>query len=278
VSHRAALLALVCAVSMSRAQSPPSEARLDPGLPPALAGIGIEQRLDRPIPLDLAFTDERGASVRLGDYFGERPVILVPAYYTCPMLCSQVLRGVAASLAAVGLEIGRDFEVVTVSFDPRDTSASAAASKRGVLERYRRPGAERGWHFLTGAEEASRALFDAAGFAYRWDPRTGQYAHASGIMLLTPDGRLARYFFGIEYAPRDLRLGLVEASEGRIGSPADRLFLFCFAYDPATGRYGATVMTVLRLAAILTVVGLALLIFVLGRRFPRLSAPQGTRG
>jgi protein SCO1/2 len=244
-------------------------------MPALLAGIGIEQRLDREIPLDAAFRDEGGREVRLGDYFGERAVILVPAYYTCRTLCNQVLRGLAGALDDVDLEIGRDFEVVTVSFDPRDTAEAARASKRGTLERYRRPGAAGAWHFLTGDEAAARELFDAVGFSYRYDPDLDQYAHASGIMVLTPGGRLARYFYGIEYPARDLRLGLVEASAGRIGTAVDRLLLFCYRYDPATGRYGAVVMGSLRVGAVLTVTGLLLLIVVLGRRHSGGAAARG---
>lgn len=222
-------------------------------VPEGLREVGIEQRLDQPIPLDLTFRDEAGDSVRLGQYFDQRPVVLALVYYECPMLCTLVLNGLVSSLKAVALDAGEDFDVVAVSIDPGETPAMAAAKKEVYLHAYRRPAAAAGWHFLTGEEPAIRALADAVGFRYRYDEASGEYAHAAGVTVLTPAGRIARYFFGVEYAPRDLRLGLVEAAASRIGTAVDQLMLFCFRYDPATGRYSAAVLNLVRLGGILTV-------------------------
>lgn len=228
-------------------QSAMQDSNLKPALPGALAGVGIDQKLDQQIPLDVNLTDEFGHSVKLGDYFhGGKPVILVPVYYRCPMLCSQILNGVAGALKAVSLNPGQDFDVVAVSFDPKDTPDIASAKKAMYLKRYGRAGTANGWHFLMGDEANVRQLMDAIGYHYRYDPKTDQYAHASGIMIATPNGRLSRYFYGIEYAPNDMRLGIVESSQGKIGSPVDQILLFCFHYDPSTGRYGAVTMNILR--------------------------------
>ena len=239
---------------------------MDGGLPAALRGIGIEQRLDAPLPADLEFVDESGRRVRLGDYLGERPVILALAYYTCPMLCNQVLQGLTRSLSVVDLEIGKDFEIVTVSFDPRDTPQTAAAMKRSHVQRYHGTGAEEGWHFLSGEVAAIERLTEAVGFHYEYDSETKQYAHASGIMIVNPEGRLSHYFYGIDYTPRDVRLGLVEASKNRIGSPVDQLLLYCYRYDPATGKYGAVVMNMLRVGGIVTMACLLAMMLFLRRR------------
>ncbi|HLY17119.1 MAG TPA: SCO family protein [Bryobacteraceae bacterium] len=218
-------------------------------LPAALQGVTVDQKLNQPVPLDLVFRDEFGRSVPLSTYFsGHKPVILAPVYYTCPMLCNMVLNGVASTLKAVSLDPGKDFEVVAVSFDPRDTPAIAAAKRESYLQRYRRPNTANGWHFLTGDEASIKALTSAVGFRYQFDPATNQYAHASSIMILTPQGRLSRYFYGVEYAPRDVRLGLVEASQNKIGTAVDQILLFCYHYDPATGKYGAIAMNMLRFA------------------------------
>ncbi len=234
-----------------------------------LRHVGIEQRLNEPVPLDLVFRDETGRDVRLGDYFGKRPVILVLAYYKCPMLCNQVLNGLLGSLQKLAFDAGSQFEVVTVSFDPRETAPLAAAKKATYVEQYGRPGAGAGWHFLTGEEAAIRRLAIAVGFRYVYDPKLDQFAHASGIMVLTPSGKLARYFYGIDYKPRDLRLGLVEASANQIGSPADRLLLLCYHYDPTTGEYSAAVMGSLRVAGLLTLLALAVFFYILWRRAGR---------
>lgn len=247
----------------------PLQAQTAGVLPGPLREVGIVQRVGERVPLDLVFRDETGKAVRLGDYVGAlpgRPTILALVYYECPMLCSLVLHGLLASVKALSFRIGDEFNIVTVSFDPRETPSLAAAKKAEYVRRYGRPGADAGWHFLTGEEEAIRRLAQAVGFRYTYDEQTQQYIHASGIMVLTPEGRLARYFYGIEYAPRDVRLGLVEAAANRIGSPIDQVLLFCYHYDPTTGKYGLLIMNVLRLAGLATVVALGTFIVVMVRR------------
>jgi protein SCO1/2 len=234
--------------------------------PAALQDVGIDQRLNEPVPLDLVFHDESGAPVRLGTYFGSKPVILALAYYECPMLCTLVLNGLASAMKVLSFDAGKEFEVVTVSFNPADTPALAAAKKQTYLKAYGRPGADAGWHFLTGDAAAIAQLTRAVGFRYKWLPEQQQFAHAAGIMVLTPQGKLARYFYGVEFSPRDLRLGLVEAAENKIGSPVDQLLLFCFHYDAATGKYGATAMGAVRVAGLLTVLALATFLAVMLRR------------
>jgi protein SCO1/2 len=225
------------------------DSSLKPALPGELLGVGIDQRLDQQIPLDLTFKDESGRAVPLSSFFQTgKPVVLALVYYRCPMLCTQILNGLAGSLKAVTLDPGKDFEVVAVSFDPKDTPETAAAKKQLYLRRYGRAGTANGWHLLTGDEKNIKALTEAVGFHYKYDSVTDQFAHASGIQVITPEGRLSRYFYGIEYSPRDLRLGLVEASQNKIGSPVDQILLFCFHYDPATGKYGAVVMNMVRFA------------------------------
>jgi protein SCO1/2 len=245
--------------------------RAEPGqpsssVPAPLREIGFDQNLNQHVPLDTSFRDESGRAVRLGDYFGYRPVVLVFAYYECPMLCTQVVNGLASALGVISLKPGVDFEVVSVSFDPRDTPDVAAARKAHALERYKKDAPGDGWHFLTGQQPEIDRLTKAAGFRYVWDEPTKQFAHPSGVIVLTPDGRLARYLFGIEYGPRDLRLGIVEASEGRVGNPADTLLLYCYHYDPMTGRYGFVIMRALRVAGIATVLALAAFIVAMIRR------------
>ncbi|HEY3131234.1 MAG TPA: SCO family protein [Acidobacteriota bacterium] len=235
-------------------------------LPQALRDIGIDQKLNEQVPLDLMFRDEQGRSVRLGDYFFRKPVVLSLVYFQCPMLCNQVLNGLASSLGVLSFDVGRQFDVVTVSFDPRDTPSLAAVKKAAYLERYKRSGAAGGWHFLTGEENSIRALARAVGFRYTFNPTTGQFAHASGVVVLTPRGRTARYFYGIEYAPKDLRLGLIEAAEERIGSPVDQILLFCYHYDPSTGKYSAIVLNFVKLGAALMLIALATMFFFLRRK------------
>jgi protein SCO1/2 len=248
-------------------------------VPPELKDVGIDQHLDQPLPLDTPLEDEDGRAVRLGDYFGKRPVVFALVYYNCPMLCTQVLNGLVSALGVVSLDAGRDFDVVAVSFDPRDTPKDAAAKKEAYVTRYRRNGASRGWHFLTGEPEAIARLTKAAGFRYRFDDGIGQFAHASAIMVATPAGRLSHYFYGIEYAPRDLRLALVEASAGKIGTPVDQILLYCFHYDPTTGKYGAVIMRIIRIAGALTLLVVAggILIMSRGRRKPHAVAPPAFR-
>lgn len=236
------------------------------GLPSQLRNVGIDQRLNEQVPLDLTFYDETGKQVRLSDYFGRKPVVLSLVYYDCPMLCTMILNGMLRSMRAIKLNVNEHFEVVTVSFDPREKPDLAAAKKAEYVKKYRRRGAAEGWHFLTGKEPSIRRLAQAVGFRYAYDPKTGQYAHASGIMILTPGGKLARYLYGIEYDARDLRLALVEASAGKIGTPVDQVLLYCFHYDPATGKYSLLIMKVIRVAGTATVLALAMFMFVMLRR------------
>jgi protein SCO1 len=233
-----------------------ARATADDALPPLLQGVNIEQRLGEQVPLDLAFRDETGQPVRLRSYFTGKPVVLVLAYYRCPRLCTEVLNGLESGLEAIPLDLGREFNVLTVSFDSRETPELAAAKKVPYVEKYGRSGAADGWHFLTGDETSIKQLTDAVGFHYHYDPRSDQFVHASGIMILTPEGKLARYFYGIHYSPRDLRLGLVEASADKIGSPVDQLLLFCFHYDPTTGQYTPAIMNFVRLAGAVTLAAL----------------------
>ena len=235
--------------------------------PSILDQVGLDQRLNQQVPLDLAFNDETGQPVQLQQYFGQKPVILMLVYYQCPMLCTQVLNGFTGAMnGIVRFNIGREFNVVTVSIDPRDKPQDAAAAKERYLKRYRRAGAAEGWHFLTGKKDQIDALAQALGFKYAWDPEIKQYAHASGIMLLTPDGHIAQYYYGIEYAPRDLQFGIIEASKGRIGNFVDQVLLYCYHYDPARGKYGAVILNILRLTALVTVLVLGGFMFIMFRR------------
>ena len=243
------------------------DSNLKPALPGALQGVGIDQKLDAQVPLNLVFRDEAGRALPLSTYFqNHKPVILALVYYRCPMLCTQILNGVASALKAVSLTPGRDFEVVAFSFDPKDTPELAASKKQMYVRRYGRPETANGWHFLTGDPTQIKALMDAVGFHYKYDPSTDQYAHASGVMIITPDGHLSKYFYGVEYAPRDLRLGLVEASANRIGNPVDQVLLFCYHYDPATGKYGAIAMNMVRLGGGAFVLICGAFLFIVFRR------------
>jgi protein SCO1/2 len=283
-------LILLIACSSAFAQAPPGPssplygARPESGnpaagLPKALSDVRIEQKLDQQLPLDLVFRDESGQQVKLGQYFGTKPVVLAFVYYDCPMLCTQVLNGMVTSFRVLPFQLGNEFDVVTVSFDPRETSTLAAAKKKvyvNYLPEKMRANANNGWHFLTGDQANITQLTDAAGFHYRWDDETKQFAHASAIMVTTPQGKLSRYFYGIEYAPRDLRLGLIESSANKIGSPVDQLLLYCYHYDPATGKYGAAVMRVMRVAGVLTIIGIVAMLLLLKARNPRMiSAKTG---
>jgi protein SCO1/2 len=228
----------------------------DDGRPLALKAVALEQKLGEQAPLDAEFRDETGKTVRLGDYFGARPVILTFAYYRCQDLCPLLLDGVLRTLRAISFSAGKEFEIVNISFDPHDTPALAAAKKGDLIQRYARPGAADGWHFLTGGEASISRITTASGFRYNYESDNDRFAHATGIMLLTPQGRFARYFYGIEFSPRDLRLGLLEASDGKIGKAIDQLLLFCYHYDPATGKYTLMITNVLRGATIATVLAL----------------------
>ena len=238
-----------------------------------LRDVGIDQKLDEAVPLDLEFFDEAGRPVRLREFFGTRPVVLALVYYECPMLCTQVLNGLVGSLEGLTFNPGEDFEVVVVSFDPGETPALAADKRQTYLRRYGRRGTEAGWHFLTGREASIKALTGAVGFRYAYDEAIDQYAHPAAMTVLTADGRVSKYLYGIEFAPRDLRLALVEAGEGRIGTAVDQALLFCYHYDPETGRYGLVVMNLVRTGGVLTLVGLGAFILLALRR-ERRAAPQ----
>lgn len=248
------------AVSAQLSPPPPTQ------LPPQLTGVGYDQRLGDRLPLGLAFHDETGKKVRLADYFKARPVVFAFAYYSCPMLCTVVLDDLASTLKAVGLTPGKDFDVVVASFDPRDTPGAAAETKTKVVSRYGDAATASGWHFLSGDEASIRQLTRAIGFRYHWDERTKEFAHAAGVVVLTPEGQISRYFYGIDYPPRDVRLGLVEAASRRIGTVSDRLLLFCFHYDPAVGKYSAATFNILRVSAAVTLFGLVSMIVILRRR------------
>ena len=227
--------------------SPPANVR-----PPGLKNVGIQQNLNQQIPPDLAFRDETGATVKLANYFHRRPMILNLVYYKCPMLCSEVLAGVASALKPMKLDIGKDFDVLTISFDPHETPQDATSSKAEYLKRYGRPGAEKGWHFLTGPQDSIDALTKAAGFQYEYNQQTGQFAHSTAILVLTPEGKIAQYYYGVEFPSKDLRLALVQASQNKIGNVVDQILLYCYHYDPNAGKYGMIISRVLRLAGIAT--------------------------
>ncbi len=240
--------------------SPPANVR-----PPSLKNVGIEQHLNGQIPSALTFRDETGKAVRLGEYFGRKPMILNLVYYQCPMLCGEVLSGLESALRVLNFDVGKEFDVLTVSFDPKETPEMAAAKKARYLKSYGRRGAAQGWHFLTGPAASIDALTQAAGFQYQYDPKSGQFAHATALMVLTPEGKIAQYYYGVEFAPEDLRLGLIQASENKIGTVVDQVLLYCYHYDPNTGKYGAIISRVLQLAAGATVLILGTLLVVMFR-------------
>lgn len=241
-------------------------------IPAVLREIGYDQKLDGQLPLDTPFRDESGKTVPLGTYFGSKPVIVNFVYYECPMLCTQVLNGLASTLSVLSFEPGKDFEIVTISIDPRETPKLAAEKKAGYLTRYRRPTAAAGWHFLTGDEASIKRVTKAAGFRYVWDDTLKQFAHPTGVIVATPQGRISRYLFGIEYGPRDMRLALIESSQQKIGTPVDNVLLYCFHYDPVTGKYGFVVMRAVRIAGAATVLALGAFIIVMVRREKRQPA------
>jgi protein SCO1/2 len=235
--------------------------------PEQLQEVSFKQRLDEQLPLDARFKDEYGRDVTLGRYFNEeRPVIVAFVYYQCPMLCMQVMNGISSSLRALTFSAGQEFDVVLVSFDPRDTPSAAAEKKRAHLKYWNSANTSGGWHFLTGDEATIKRVADAAGFNYKWDEQTEQFAHVSGVLVATPEGKLARYFYGVEYSPKELRMALVEAGKGTIGSAIDELLLFCYHYDPETGRYGVMIMNLVRAAAVLTVASMVGFIVMARRR------------
>jgi protein SCO1/2 len=250
----------------------PESGNVSTGLPTALRDVGIEQKLDHQLPLDLTFHDEAGQSVKLGQYFGQKkPVVLAFVYYDCPMLCTQVMNGMLESFRVLPFTMGKDYDVVTISFDPRETPQLAASKKKvyvGYLPSKLQSDANAGWHFLTGDAENIKLITEAVGFKYHYDEATKQFAHASGIMVATPQGKLSRYFYGINYPARDLRLGLVESAENKIGGPAEALLLYCYHYDPATGKYGAAVMNIVRAGGVLTMIAIIGMFFIFRRRNP----------
>ena len=244
------------------------------GLPPTLKEVGIEQKLGNQLPLDTKFRDAGGKEVSLGEYFGKgRPVILALVYYECPMLCNEVLNGLTGSLKGVSDNAGEDFDVVAISFDARENEKPELAKnkKAGYLERYNRPETAGGWHFLTGRQSEIDKVTEAVGFNYTFDKRTNQFAHAGGIMMATPEGKLSRYFYGIDYSPKDLKLGILDSSENKISNPVDQLYLYCYHYDPSTGTYGLAILRVLRLAGIFTIAALGIMFFIFWRRKKRLN-------
>jgi protein SCO1/2 len=245
---------LLVSGGIARSQAVPSNIGTSSTTMPAqLQNVGFDPQLNAQIPLDLSFVDENGSNVRLRDYFKQKPVVLAFVYYGCPMLCNQVEQGIVGSLRMLSFTPGRDYEVVFVSFDPRESADMAAQKKKSALAHFNRPETASGWHFLTGTKESIDAATKAANFRYSFDTKTSLFAHASGVMLLTPDGRISRYFYGVEYPGRDMRLGLVDASAGKIGTPIDHVLLFCYQYDPSSATYSASILKIIRLGGILTV-------------------------
>ena len=264
---------LLTVVSISGAQMiPDNVGQSSNGLPPGLVNVGFDPQLNAQIPLDLAFTDEMGNPVQLRQYFGKKPVVLAFVYFTCPMLCNQVEQSLVGTLKMISFNPGTDYEVVFISFDPSDKPDEALRKKHEAMSRFARPSTEPGWHFLTGSPEAIDAAAKAADFRYSYDAKTRLFGHASGILLLTPDGRISRYFFGVEYPPSNVRLGLVDASAGKIGTPVDHLLLFCYQYDPTKARYSATVLTVIRMGGVVTLFCMAIGFVIFRRREHRPGA------
>ncbi len=246
----------------------PSQTGVSNGMPTALKNVGIEQKLNGQLPLDAEFKDENGKLVKLGNYFNNgKPVILALVYYECPMLCNEVLNGLTGSLKGISFDAGKDFDVVAISFDARENEKPDLAKnkKDGYVLRYGHQGAENGWHFLTGTQEEIDKVTNAVGFKYQFDEATNQFAHAGGITVLTPEGKISRYFYGIDYAPKDLKFGLMDSAQNKIGNPAEQLYLYCFHYDPATGKYGLAILRVLRLMSVATIIGLGGMFFVFWR-------------
>jgi protein SCO1/2 len=222
-------------------------------VPPQFKDVTFAQRLGDRLPLDVRLKDETGRDVALGEFFGKKPVVLSFVYYQCPMLCTQVMNGISSTLRVIPFTAGKEFDVVLVSFDPRDTPEAANAKKRAHLDHWAARDTSDGWHFLTGDEAAIRRVTSAAGFTYQWDEQTQQFAHVSGLLVANADGTLSRYFYGVEFSPKDLRLALVDSGNGKVGSVIDELLLYCYQYDPSHGRYGAVFMNILRLGGVVTV-------------------------
>ena len=244
-------------------------------LPEAVRNVGLDQRLNEQLPLDIEFRNEEGRLVTLREFFRDKPVVLSLVYHECPMLCNEVLEGMLRAFRVLRFDVGKEFEVLTVSFNPREDAPLSKSAKESYIRRYKRPGASEGWHFLTGDQTSIDRLTKAVGFRYRYDAQKNQYAHAGGIMVLTPQGRLSRYFYGIEFAPKDLRLGLIEASQNKIGSIVDQVLLFCYHYDPVTGKYGLVILTTMRIIGVFFVLGLAAYVIVMLRR--ERAVPDGVK-
>ncbi len=270
-----AVAALLLVSSFSRAQMVPDNiGKSSNGLPPALVNVGFDPQLDKQIPLDSPFVDEYGQPASLREYSGKRPIVLTFVYFRCPMLCNQVEQALVGTLKMISFNPGTDYDVVFISFDPSDKPDDALVKKHEAMSRFARPATEPGWHFLTGSRESIDAVTKAADFRFTYDPKTTLFGHASGILLLTPDGRISRYFFGVDYPPSNVRLGLVDASAGKIGTPVDHLLLFCYQYDPTKARYSATILTVIRMGGVVTLLCLAIGFVIFRRREHR----GGSRG
>lgn len=273
-----AVAALLLCGSGVRAQViPDNVGQSSNGLPPALVNVGFDPQLNAQIPLDESFVDEFGQAVTLREYSGKKPVVLAFVYFTCPMLCNQVEQAVVGTLKMISFNPGKDYEVVFISFDPSDTPEEALRKKHEALSRFARPTTEKGWHFLTGTQDSINAVTRAADFRFTYDSKTRLFGHASGILILTPDGRISRYFFGVEYPPSHVRLGLVDASSGKIGTPVDHLLLFCYQYDPTKARYSATILTVIRMGGVVTLLCMAIG-FVIFRRREHRGGSSGNTG
>ncbi len=267
VRYITGIAALLVASGALQAQTIPSNVGpTSATMPAALQNVGFEPPLNGQMPLDLHFRDETGRDVQLREFFGQKPVVLAFVYYNCPMLCDQIQMGVVGTLRMLSFNPGRDYEVVFISFDSRDTSEMAAQKKKTALNHFRRPETVSGWHFLTGSKESIDAVTRAANFRFRFDAKSNLFAHASGVMILTADGRISRYFYGVEYPGRDMRLGLVDASAGKIGSPIDHVLLFCYRYDPSTAKYSASILRIIRLGGILTILSIVGGILISRRR------------
>jgi protein SCO1/2 len=246
----------------------PNEVGTSNGLPPMLQKVGIEQRLNEQIPTDAVFKDENGAEVKIGDYFGKRPVILALVYYECPMLCNEVLNGLTGTLKGLSFDTGKDFDVVAISFDARENDKPDLAKnkKESYMKRYGRPGTENGWHFLTGTQSEIDKVANAVGFHYAFDAQTNQFAHAGGVMILTPEGKVSRYLYGIDYAPKDVKFAVMESAQNKVGNVSEQLMLYCYHYDPSTGKYGLSILKVIRIFGIVMLIGLGTMFFVFWRR------------
>ncbi len=277
VSHIAGIAAFLLGTCSLHAQTiPGSVGPAAATMPKALQNVGFEPPLNGPMPLDLSFRDETGRSVQLREYFGQKPVVLAFVYYNCPMLCDQVEQGVVGVLRMLSFNPGRDYEVVFVSFDSRETPEMAAEKKKKALVHFRRPETDSGWHFLTGSKESIEAAAKAANFRFSFDAKSSLFAHASGVLVLTPDGHISRYFYGVEYPGRDMRLGLVEASAGKIGTPIDHVLLYCYHYDPTAATYSASILKIIRLGGVLTILCIVAGILI-SRRRETLAAARNLR-